>query len=280
MKKILITGAGSYIGDSVVRYLNNWKDQYMVNTVDMTNADWQTISFAEYDTVFHVAGIAHVKETKENESLYYRVNRDLTVQVAQKAKSDGVSQFIFMSSMSVYGLDSGVITKNTTPRPQTNYGRSKLQAEEKIEQMQEPDFVICIMRPPMVYGQKCKGNFNTVVKLVSLLHVFPNVCNERSMIYIDNLCEFIRKAIDRKLYGVFTPQNKQYMNTSEMARWIAEEMGKSVFMSRFLGFIMKLLAVISIKCKKAFSTLKYVDMEEFGFDYCVVDTKDSVKRSI
>ncbi|MBR5858876.1 MAG: NAD-dependent epimerase/dehydratase family protein, partial [Clostridia bacterium] len=182
MKKILITGANSYIGTSFETYLKeNFPDDYVVDTVDMIDGTWHEKSFAGYDSVFHVAGIAHQKETKENAHLYYEVNRDLAIEIAKKAKDDGVKQYIFLSSMSVYGVETGVITKETEPNPKSNYGKSKLQAEQGISSLASDDFKVCILRPPMVYGRGCKGNFQTVVKIVKKSPVFPNVKNKRSI---------------------------------------------------------------------------------------------------
>ena len=113
MKKILITGANSYIGVSFENYMKQWADEYSVDTVDMIDGTWREKDFGGYDAVFQVAGIAHKKETKENFELYYKVNRDLAIETAKKAKKDGVKQFIFLSSMSVYGMDTGVITNET-----------------------------------------------------------------------------------------------------------------------------------------------------------------------
>ena len=113
MKKILITGAGSYIGTAFQRYLAQWPERYAVDTVDMIGDAWRQTDFSGYDAVFHVAGIAHSDNGKisaEKEKLYYAVNTDLTVETAQKAKAAGVGQFIFMSSAIVYG-DSAPIGK-------------------------------------------------------------------------------------------------------------------------------------------------------------------------
>ena len=141
MKKILITGANSYIGTSFEKYLNNnYFNDYEVDTADMIDGTWREKSFNGYDVVFHVAGIAHQKENKNNAHIYYEVNRDLAVETAKKAKNDGVKQFIFLSSMSVYGMETGVITKKTSPSPKTNYGKSKLQAEEHITSLRDESF--------------------------------------------------------------------------------------------------------------------------------------------
>ena len=103
MKKILITGADSYIGTSFERYIQkNYPNEYTVDTIDMTDERWCDTDFSCYDSVFHVAGIAHSdtgKISEEKAKLYYAVNTELTVETAKKAKADGAKQFIFMSSI-------------------------------------------------------------------------------------------------------------------------------------------------------------------------------------
>lgn len=281
MKRILITGAGSYIGTSFAQYIErNFPECYTVDTVDMLNGEWREQSFSGYDTVFHVAGIAHRKETEEIAHLYYEVNRDLADEVAQKAKADGVGQFIFLSSMSVYGMNTGIITRNTVPSPSSHYGKSKLQAEEKLNARADDSFRVCIVRPPMVYGNGCRGNFQTVIKLVRKFPVFPKLKNERSMIYIDNLCEFIRLCVDKELSGLYFPQNKTYMNTSGMAAWIAQAMDKKPRQSALLGACVKLCRPFLGILQKSFGSLVYRDTEDFTFSYVVCDTCESVKKSV
>ena len=280
MKKILITGSGSYIGKSFEEYLKKYGDEYSTDTLDMQSADWRERSFSGYDVVFHVAGIAHRKETSENAHLYYEVNRDLALEVARKAKSEGVSQLIFLSSMSVYGIERGVITPDTPLAPKSNYGRSKMEAEEGMAELSSEDFAICTLRPPMVYGKGCKGNFGSVVSLVRKLPFFPRVANRRSMIYIDNLSSFVKMAIDRELSGVYFPQNREYMNTSQMAMGIAEGLGKKCRLSRLLGFGVKLLIPFVSMAKKGFGTLVYENTETFDFEYIVISAEESVKISV
>ncbi|WP_455759537.1 NAD-dependent epimerase/dehydratase family protein [Cloacibacillus evryensis] len=228
MKKILITGANSYVGASFEKWLSQWPNEYHVDTIDMIDGTWREKSFAGYDVVFHVAGIAHIKETKENAHQYYEINRDLAFETAQKAKADGVSQFIFMSSMSVYGIESGVITKNTKPSPKSHYGKSKLEAEEKISLLIDNIFALAVLRPPMIYGKGCKGNYQRLSEFAKKAPIFPDIHNERSMIYIDNLSEFIRNLIDEQTRGLFLPQNKEYVCTSELVKEIAKNHGKNI----------------------------------------------------
>ena len=280
MKKILITGSGSYIGESFKEYLKQYGEEYSTDTLDMQRADWREHDFSGYDVVYHVAGIAHRKETSENAHLYYEVNRDLALEVARKAKSEGVSQLIFLSSMSVYGIERGVITPDTPLAPKSNYGRSKMEAEEGMAELASEDFAICTLRPPMVYGKGCKGNFVSVVSLVRKLPFFPRVENRRSMIYIDNLSSFVKMAIDRELSGVYFPQNREYMNTSQMAMGIAEGLGKKCRLSRLLGFGVKLLMPFVSMAKKGFGTLIYENTESLDFEYIVISAEDGVKKSV
>ena len=139
MKKILITGANSFIGTSIERWLMREPDKYLVDTVDTINGVWKQADFSKYEVVFHVAGIAHVDPKPEMAPLYYRVNRDLTIEIAKQAKACGVKQFVFMSSRIVYhaskSLKGDVTTLNTKPNPNDFYGDSKLQAEQELNKL-------------------------------------------------------------------------------------------------------------------------------------------------
>jgi len=280
MKKILITGAGSYVGESVKTFLLQWPEQYQVDVVHTKTDDWKQLAFDGYDSVFHAAGIVHIKENSENKQSYYDVNRDLTCEIAKKAKLEGVRQFIFISTMSVYGMETGIITKDTPTNPKNSYGDSKLQAEKLLNQLVDDCFKVCILRPPMIYGKGCKGNFQTVVKIVKNSPVFPEVNNHRSLIHIENFAGFVKKAVDEDLSGLFFPQNEEYMNTSQMVRWIAETLGKKCFSSAILGLGVKLMLPLSRTAKKAYGSLIYKDLEVFDYDYCSIGLEESVKKSV
>lgn len=271
MKKILITGANSYIGTSFEKWVAQWTDEYAVDTLDMIGDAWKAKSFAGYDAIFHVAGIAHVKETKQNRDLYFKVNRDLAVETAKKAKKEGVKQFIFLSSMSVYGLETGVITRETIPNPKNNYGKSKLEAEEGIIIFADADFIVAIIRPPMVYGDGCKGNYQTLVKLAQKLIVCPNYINKRSMIHIDNLSMFVKTIIDAQAGGTYFPQNRNYVCTCDMIKKIASDKGRRIRMIRILNPAVHILKACTTVGKKAFGDLIYKDMETTDYSYCVTE---------
>ena len=274
MKRILITGANSYIGTSFEKYIKeNCPEQYEIDTVDMIDRSWREKSFSGYDAVFHVAGIAHSDSGKisaEKEKLYYSVNTDLTIEAAKKAKADGVKQFIFMSSAIVYGDSAPIgkdklITKDTLVSPANCYGDSKVQAENGIKPLNDDNFKVVILRPPMIYGKGSKGNYPLLSKIAQKTPVFPYVKNERSMLYIENLCEFVRLMIENEESGTFWPQNAEYSNTSELVKMIAEAHGKRVVLVKGLGWLLKLLSHVTPVVNKAFGSLRYeMDMSGCG----------------
>lgn len=280
MKKILVTGAGSYVGTSFANYMKRWSDEYVVDVVDMIDGSWRERDFSLYDVVYHVAGIAHRKETAENAPLYYQVNRDLAFETAEKAKKEGVKQFIFLSSMSVYGLTTGVVTKETVPCPTTNYGKSKLQAEEKIIPLSDERFRVVVLRPPMVFGPGCRGNFQTLLKLVKKTPVFPKVANRRSMIYIDNLSALIKICVDRELVGLYLPQNKEYANTTEIVEILAATLGRKIIVSATLGLGVAFFRPWVGALRKAFGSLIYQNVEELEFEYSVCDNREAFVKSV
>ena len=280
MKKILIAGAGSYIGVFFANYMAQWPECYQVDTLDVVGDGWKQVDIHGYDVMFLVAGIAHQKETEENAPLYYQVNRDLAVELAKKAKDSGVPHFVFMSSMSVYGMDSGVITPDTHPVPKSHYGKSKLEAEQAMEKLANDTFRIAVLRPPMVYGKGCRGNFQLMLKLAKKSPVFPVVNNQRSMISIENLCAFVRLVVDGREAGVFFPQNQEYVNTTEMVRIMAKNLNRSIFFSRLAGVAVGAMVPVVGVARKAFSTLIYRDCEKHGFCYCEESFEESVGKSI
>lgn len=280
MKRILITGAGSYIGSSLLQYLKQWPDTFHVNAVTMQDGAWKNEDFSQYDVVFHAAGIAHRKETADNAHLYYEVNRDLALAVAEKAKMQGVRQFIFLSSISIYGMDTGIITPETTPSPISHYGKSKLEAEDLLKKLADSAFKLTIIRPPMVYGKNCKGNFQKLVRLVEVCPIFPKCGNQRSMIFIDNLCEIVKVCIDNSQAGIFCPQNKEYVSTDKLIALIAKEKDKKVIISDFIGQLIKPFIEYIRPLRKAFGSLildGWSNQASYSQD---IDFKDSIKKSI
>ena len=288
MKKILITGAGSYIGTSLEHWLAQYHSEYKVDTLDMQKDTWRVYDFSAYDVVFHVAGIAHADvghATEEQKQLYYAVNTDLAVETAQKAMVAGVKQFLFMSSMIVYGgCKEKIITAATKPQPANFYGDSKWQADQKIQALADERFKVVVLRPPMIYGKGSKGNYPQLAKLAGKLPLFPIVHNQRSMLYIENLAQFVKRMIDNEENGVFFPQNEQYINTSDLVQMIAVVKGHRLVMVPATGWIIRLMKKIPGKIGtltgKAFGDSVYdMQMSEYKEEYRVCDWKESVRRT-
>lgn len=276
MKKILITGANSYIGMSFEKYMSQWPDRYQVDTIDMVDGTWREKSFSDYDCVYHVAGIAHSdsgKISEEKAKLYYAVNTDLTIETAKKAKADGVKQFIFMSSAIVYGESAPigkrkVITRDTPVSPANSYGDSKVQAENGILPLNDEGFKVVILRPPMIYGRGSKGNYPVLSKLAQKLPVFPKVDNQRSMLYIENLMEFVRLMVENEEQGIFWPQNAEYSNTTELVKMIAKAHGKKILVIPGFTWALKLLSHVTGLVNKAFGNMVYdMSMSEYQQEY-------------
>lgn len=285
MKKILITGANSYVGTSLEKWLNKWPEDYSVDTISVRGEEWKNKDFSKYDVVIHVAGIAHVSTAPNMEDLYYKVNRDLTIETAIKAKAEGVKQFIFMSSIIVYG-DSApigkkkIITKDTIPQPSNFYGRSKLEAEEGILPLQDDSFNVVIIRPPMIFGKGSKGNYPRLAKMAKKLPIFPDIKNERSMLHIDNVCEFIRLMIVNEERGIFYPQNSEYVGTSNFVKLIAETHGKKIILTKVFNSMIKLISKKVGIINKVFGNLVYEkNMSEYKINYRIRNLKEAIQRT-
>lgn len=283
MKRVLITGAGSYVGGWVRRRLEQEPAKYSVEELDVQDEAWRDFDFSAYDVVYHVAGIAHVSTDPSMEGLYYRVNRDLAIEVGKRAKASGVGQFIFMSSSIVYGdssdCDNGPITCETPANPENFYGRSKLEAEVGLQDLASEKYKVAILRCPMIYGPGCKGNFPALAGLAKKLPIFPKVTNRRSVLYVENLAEFVAQIIARGLSGMFWPQNSEYMSTSDAVRLLGEAQGSPVYVTGLLSPLAWLALRITGTGRKAFGSLYYdMSMSECRFDYRVYNFEQSIKR--
>lgn len=296
-KKVLITGAGSYIGEMFLEYAKESYGALKIDTVDMLDSSWKEKNFGEYDIIYHVAGLAHAdvgNVSDEVKANYYAVNTDLAIEVCKKAKNDGAKEYIFMSSMIVYG-DSAlygkqkVVDENTVPKAANFYGDSKLQADVAVRELADGNFKVIVIRPPMIYGKNSKGNYPTLAKFAKKFPIFPNVDNERSMLHIDNLCEFLCqimlvKEIKRKAIVLF-PQNKEWTKTSDMVKEIAEVSGKKISL---IGIIKPAVTIggkvpgkIGGLVNKAFGNNCYAhELSVYpGIDYQKVSLKESIRKT-
>lgn len=283
MKKVLITGENSYVGTNVEAWLKKTPELFEVDTVSTFNDEWKQADFTKYDVVFHVAGIAHVDAKKKMEPLYRKVNTGLTLEVAEWAKQRGVKQFIFMSSGIVFreskSLKANVVTPETEPNPNGFYGDSKLQAEIGLHRLESETFKIVILRPPMIYGPNCKGNFMRLAKLGTVTPIFPAFHNKRSMLFIDNLAECVKQIILREESGTFYPQNKELADTVEIAKAFAKLNNHKLHVWRWLNIFVYIGSLFIRSLNKMFADFYYVpEMSQYDFDYQIVSQEDSFKN--
>lgn len=290
MKSVLITGANSYIGTTFENWIRENIDTIAIDTQDMIGDAWKARSFRGYDVIFHVAGIAHAdvgKVSEEQKKLYYCVNTDLTIECARKAKAEGVKQFIFMSSIIVYGESAGigqrkVITEDTPLTPANFYGDSKVKAEEGLLKLEDDIFKIVILRPPMIYGKGSKGNYPLLAKIAKCLSFFPDISNERSMLYVGNLCKFISLMIENEEKGIFFPQNTDYVQTSQMVKMIACTHGKSIHLIKAFNYFLRLLGHMNGRLgglvNKAFGNMVYdKNLSTYKDNYQIYDLEKSIE---
>lgn len=255
MKRILITGKNSYIGQTFINWVKSNNVDYKIDTIDLKGLDWKKHDFSIYDCLIHLAAIVHKKSQEDD--IYYRINRDLAVETAQKAKNEGVKQFIFFSTMSVFGVNQGVINKETKLLPKTSYGKSKLEAEKGIRKLGDEQFIVSILRPPMIYGPNASGNYTRLSKLAKKINIFPKVNNQRSMLFVYNLHQFLKITIDNQFSGTFHPKNSIDINTSRLVIEISKCNNKKIHLvnigSIFVNLLIKNITIFT----KVFGTLVY-----------------------
>lgn len=228
---ILITGKHSYIGTKLKEYVSHMTEEiHEVECISVRGDDWEKLDFKKYDAIVHVAGLVHENGKNRTAKEYREINSILPYKIAKKAKRDGCRQFVFLSSISVYGMDEGVITKDTKEVPSSYYGKSKLLAEKMLHTLESDDFCLTIIRPPMVYGEGCPGNYARLMKLAGKTRIFPNIYNQRSMVDIDRLSWFLLNRMKKGESGVFLPQDTKYHCTSQIVVELGAKQGKVIYL--------------------------------------------------
>lgn len=277
MKRVLITGKNSYIGNQFEMWINTMKIQYEICKISVRNDDWRTQDWTSFDAILHVAGIAHNSDNSGMEDLYYKVNRDLTTEIAKKAKKDGVPLFVNMSSIIVFGTKKEEINIKSKLQPDNFYGESKMQAENNLNLLVDKTFSVANIRPPMVYGLNSKGNFPLLVKIAKKTVVFPKYNNKRSMIYIKNLTEFLRLVIENNISGDLHPQNSDYVSTSTLVKLISLEFGHHISEIKFVNPLIRWAIKYTIP-NKVFGNLYYTqDMDDGNVRYQIFSLEESIK---
>lgn len=287
MKKVMLVGIGGYIGGKFTEYIKKNYPDWQVDAVDSMNMKWAEADFSGYDAVYNVSGLAHANARQGSEELYYQVNGQLPIDVAEKAKAEGVPLFVQMSSQIVYGDMSGLgeekmITAATVPSEPTIYGKSKMMAERGLQQLVDDTFQVAIMRPPLIYSEYARDNFPRLVNFAKKMPIFPKLENKQSMVYVDNLCELVKLIIEHKQGGIYYPQQECYIETSKIVADIAKAVGNKMWQTRIFNPALKLLSKLPMLgfIHKAFGSIAY-EMElsnHFEGKYRVVSYEESIRR--
>lgn len=290
INKILVTGANGFIGKHFIEYN---KERFNITTLSVRDDSYKTFDFTGFDSIVHLAGKAHDMNCKDD-SEYFKINVDITKTLATKAKQDGVNQFIYVSSVKVYGKeDRGLITEKSECFPEDAYGKSKLDAEQFLQSIQNENFKVAIVRPPMVYGAGVKGNMEKLIQLCKKNYPLPfgNIGNLRTMVFVDNLIELINTIIDQEAKGIFIPGDKKPIATDELIMMIKQALGKKVkltsipiFLRKFIktikpSFYNRLFGSFVIDTKATNGKLNFVPpfATEYGIDTMVKGNLNKVK---
>lgn len=262
MKEVLITGKNGYIGKNIGELLKSQEDKYIVSYLSLRKENWEKNDFSKYDIVIHLAGMVHLKENKKNYNVYDEINYELTKKISKLALSGGVKHFVFMSTIAVYGVESlinksVIINENTPTKPKTYYGKSKLKAENFLKTISNDEFKVTIVRPPMVYGDNCPGNYNSLEKIALRVPIFPKIENNKSVVNINKLSVGILRIIENPREETIVIQDDTYMNTSQTVKNIALSKNKKLYLSKTLGILVCFFGYRSKILNKIFGNMVY-----------------------
>lgn len=215
MKKVLVTGKKGSLSVAVSEYLDQ-KEYCSTERISLRDDRFLSASFSDVDTVVHIAGVT----PKNSRSImdFYAVNTDLTRRLAEKCREEGVRQFIYISSMAVYGVtqsmddEKGTVTANTPLSPASDYGKSKLQAEQTLNELADERFSVAIIRVPSIYGKGKTEYLDQYRYLAQKTSSIPVAFADhyKSAICVENLCELIALIIKNDAKGVFCPDDGCY----------------------------------------------------------------------
>ena len=254
--KILVTGSKGYIALSFQHWMKRHYPKDEVTLISVRNDDWEKDDFTQYDAIIHSAGLVHQNESKKSYEEYYKINVELSEKIANKAIQSNVKQFIFISSMAVFG-NTQVIYKDTIANPQSKYGKSKLEAENKLKsQFEKSKSLLTIVRPPMIYGKNAPGNAKIIEKLASFFFIFPNYSNPRSFVYINNLSRILIEVIKLKKSGFIFAQDKEYYSTYDLVEMYRTSNGKRIFLFNLFNWLIHLFSFMPL-ISKVFGVLRY-----------------------
>ena len=269
MKNILITGVSGFLGVNLVASLSGRSDIRLfgysrdaqkamrsMGAAPITMVNDCTASTLEHNhihTIIHLAGIAHDLSNQYKADDYYEVNHRQTVKLYDAFLKSSAINFVFISSIkAVIDIGDHGVDEDITPNPVTDYGKSKLMAEQYITGKQVQGKNYFILRPVMVHGPGNKGNLNLLYKFVKkgLPYPFGAFDNQRSFLSVDNFNFVIHNVIDSKIAsGIYHLSDTGTMSTKDLVRLIGRTVGKRATVLRINKGLIQTLAVVAGKKK-------------------------------
>jgi UDP-glucose 4-epimerase len=242
--KVIVSGSSGFIGTNFIKNSENLS----IVEVDLLTQTVEDINFAGIDSVLHLAALVHQMRGAPEEQ-YFKINRDLALELAAKAKSQGVKQFVFMSTAKVFGESTtgkSAWNENSECNPQDTYGRSKYEAEKLLLGLQNEYFKVAVVRSPLVYGIGVKANMYNLVKLVNRFPVLPlgGINNVRSIAYVGNLVALLKHIIFTQASGIFIAGDREPLSTTKLVELISMASDKKVILFKTPGFMLQLARLI------------------------------------
>lgn len=247
-KTLMITGASGFIGNN---FIKKYENEYNIIPVCLIKNKPEDLDYTGVDVILHLSALVHQMKGAPEEK-YFEVNTELTRRLATTAKGKGVKHFVFYSTVKVYGFDGElnnhdfILTEKSQCNPTDSYGASKYEAEKILNSLQDENFKVAMVRPPMVYGEGVKGNMLSLMKLINILPIIPFNYdnNKRSIISTENLLYMTHLIIKNEADGVYLGTEGNPVSIKEIAESIEKGLGKKKINIKFPSFIFKLLCKI------------------------------------
>lgn len=293
---ITITGASGFVGQNLVSYLRDRRHE--VRGLSLRNTNWLSHIGGDTDAVIHLAGKAHDTSNTSRDKEYFKINRDLTIELFNYFLKSEIKDFFYFSSVkAVADTIEDALTEDVEPKPHTPYGKSKLEAEKYILSQTVPSGKrIFIIRPCMIHGPGNKGNLNLLYKMVEKGIPWPlaEFENQRSFLSIENLSFLLFNMLKKENLesGIFNFSDDDSLSTNELVSLIGAVLGKSVSLWRIprtlvqgvvrVGDVLP-LPLNSERLKKL--TESYVVSnkkikEALGIDLLPLSAKEGLERTI
>lgn len=282
-KTLMITGASGFIGSN---FIKKYSEEYNIIPVCLIENKPEDLDCTGVDTILHLAALVHQMKGAPEEK-YFEVNTELTRRLATNAKENGVKHFVFYSTVKVYGFDGElnnhnfILTENSPCNPNDPYGASKYEAEKILNSLQDENFKVAMVRPPMVYGEGVKGNMLSLMKLINILPIIPFDYdnNRRSVISTENLLYMTHLIIKNEADGVYLGTEGNPVSIKEIAESIEKGLGKKKINVKFPSFIFKLLYKIKPNIMvRLYGTLAFEQQD--NYEKIKYKSKDNINNQI